>query len=815
MHTLNSMGDPGQDAPAAEDDRKDAGAAGARAPGRAGATDTTPSSSNAQQQQRLTLPSLRTMMTVQQGGSSGISSTITCAENNVAVPSSSSSSSLPIPPLTASSCSSLALLFGEPNSAADRPQRQFETDLQELASRRPSSSNSNNHSIIQQAAGSTDSRRPSSSVVIPMSHAFRAGEAVTGSGHHDTEMIGPESANALSRWGSTEERSGAVAVAVAAASITTKAGAGAGAGAGAAIGATTHGSNSGSSNNTVHSAGHTHAASSSSRARTASAMSSHYASESSHAASADVLPCTCEHREVHPHTSQFQLPRPTSSSYRHTSSAYPSYTDLRRPASAHADSETASVLSGKSRKSRNGHGSPSSRTRMSPDGFAGGRAQKYARFESSAAGEAASHRSGGYTGSMDVYTPSGQMYDVHIYGSPQAMHGDYLGARSGGPTTSTSPGNYHHVPQEPVSATSPAPPASRPLLASRTASFGGVGGSNIGSPITALLASQDMTPGERDHHEAALRLASMAAASKGAEEDAGTFAAAAAALYRYPNLRAPPPPRGQQPGRADKGTSTSEDMLNPSFSLPLPRSVQQQYMQNPQHMKPPLFPAIATNAGLIPSSSLGPQPQPPTQGAAPHFALPRSSLFNPLRPRHLSPSLVSEVSGSVPERATISDTSSTSSMISPNPTPESAAYSATPLADPSLLQVIPAGEAATLAFKGKSRISSAPVSQYGGSTKIKDSFGAAASFTGSVNTSVTAASNAGGSTGNSGNGKYECEICHRRFARPSALTVHSHMHTGAKPFSCLICERSFSVNSNLRRHLRTHTRADREAAGVA
>jgi hypothetical protein len=67
MHTLNSMGDPGQDAPAAEDDRKDAGAAGARAPGRAGATDTTPSSSNAQQQQRLTLPSLRTMMTVQQG----------------------------------------------------------------------------------------------------------------------------------------------------------------------------------------------------------------------------------------------------------------------------------------------------------------------------------------------------------------------------------------------------------------------------------------------------------------------------------------------------------------------------------------------------------------------------------------------------------------------------------------------------------------------------------------------------------------------------------------------------------------------------
>jgi hypothetical protein len=44
-----------------------------------------------------------------------------------------------------------------------------------------------------------------------------------------------------------------------------------------------------------------------------------------------------------------------------------------------------------------------------------------------------------------------------------------------------------------------------------------------------------------------------------------------------------------------------------------------------------------------------------------------------------------------------------------------------------------------------------------------------------------------------------CEVCRKKFTRPSALAVHSHMHTGAKPFGCVICFRSFSVNSNLRR----------------
>ena len=45
----------------------------------------------------------------------------------------------------------------------------------------------------------------------------------------------------------------------------------------------------------------------------------------------------------------------------------------------------------------------------------------------------------------------------------------------------------------------------------------------------------------------------------------------------------------------------------------------------------------------------------------------------------------------------------------------------------------------------------------------------------------------------------QCETCHKRFTRPSALAVHTHMHTGAKPFTCPVCQRAFSVNSNLRR----------------
>lgn len=47
---------------------------------------------------------------------------------------------------------------------------------------------------------------------------------------------------------------------------------------------------------------------------------------------------------------------------------------------------------------------------------------------------------------------------------------------------------------------------------------------------------------------------------------------------------------------------------------------------------------------------------------------------------------------------------------------------------------------------------------------------------------------------------YTCEICQKKFVRPSSLTTHRFSHTGEKPHSCPTCGKPFSVASNLRRH---------------
>ncbi|KAF1975821.1 hypothetical protein BU23DRAFT_457605 [Bimuria novae-zelandiae CBS 107.79] len=50
--------------------------------------------------------------------------------------------------------------------------------------------------------------------------------------------------------------------------------------------------------------------------------------------------------------------------------------------------------------------------------------------------------------------------------------------------------------------------------------------------------------------------------------------------------------------------------------------------------------------------------------------------------------------------------------------------------------------------------------------------------------------------------KNRCEICDRRFTRPSALQTHMYSHTREKPFACDFegCGRHFSFANNLRRH---------------
>ncbi|KAJ2364597.1 hypothetical protein IW150_006435, partial [Coemansia sp. RSA 2607] len=61
------------------------------------------------------------------------------------------------------------------------------------------------------------------------------------------------------------------------------------------------------------------------------------------------------------------------------------------------------------------------------------------------------------------------------------------------------------------------------------------------------------------------------------------------------------------------------------------------------------------------------------------------------------------------------------------------------------------------------------------------------------------------SKSNGDNGpKYLCEICNKKFPRPSALATHVFSHTGEKPYKCEEpgCEQVFSVRSNMQRHMK-------------
>jgi uncharacterized Zn-finger protein len=57
-----------------------------------------------------------------------------------------------------------------------------------------------------------------------------------------------------------------------------------------------------------------------------------------------------------------------------------------------------------------------------------------------------------------------------------------------------------------------------------------------------------------------------------------------------------------------------------------------------------------------------------------------------------------------------------------------------------------------------------------------------------------------------GEKRFGCSVCGKRFSQSCSLKVHQSVHTGERPFSCTQCGKSFSVLGNLMRHQSVHSR---------
>src|SRR6218665_1984153 len=49
-----------------------------------------------------------------------------------------------------------------------------------------------------------------------------------------------------------------------------------------------------------------------------------------------------------------------------------------------------------------------------------------------------------------------------------------------------------------------------------------------------------------------------------------------------------------------------------------------------------------------------------------------------------------------------------------------------------------------------------------------------------------------------------CNICKRKFRKPSLFKKHMLIHTGEKPFKCTLCDKQFCQKIGLQSHMNTH-----------